>query len=209
MPTNAVPPAPEIIHVRDPKTGESRMADLATAESWMDSKSPARLDGPPRLPDEALYRLRNGIWLLRDFSWLRGGLAVSGVSETVQQLSEDEALTWLRRYGFDPPTSVVPLLNDENPAPRRVVYQADVSPNNPPHPTSLADDPTTGALLSAGDLADRLRLPKNAVEVFLRRYRASHLDCAVKVDNPKRNEAQYLYRAEQVVGVLKTHFHLE
>jgi hypothetical protein len=63
-------------------------------------------------------------------------------------------------------------------------------------------------LLSASDLAAKLGLEKNAVEVELRRYHKYYPDCAVDVavDSCRRNEPRFLSRVADVLSHLKTHF---
>jgi hypothetical protein len=58
-------------------------------------------------------------------------------------------------------------------------------------------------LLSATDLAARLRQPPDRVETFLRRRRASHPDCYIEGDNPRKNEPRYLYRVADVWPALQ------
>jgi hypothetical protein len=81
---------------------------------------------------------------------------------------------------------------DQNPRPDKLVPVATLVP----------------ALLSASDLAERLGLTKNAVEVFLRRYRADYPDCATENEGRRRNEPHYLYRVADVLPNLKAHFGL-
>src|SRR5262245_33188947 len=59
------------------------------------------------------------------------------------------------------------------------------------------------AMLSASDLAKRIGQPSARVETFLRRFRATNRDCAVEVDNPRKNSAKYLYRTKDVWPALQ------
>jgi hypothetical protein len=65
-------------------------------------------------------------------------------------------------------------------------------------------------VMSAGDIAKRLRLETNPVEVFLRRYRKEYSDCVVVVEpeDRRRNAARYLYRTADVLPHLRAHFRL-
>jgi hypothetical protein len=58
-------------------------------------------------------------------------------------------------------------------------------------------------LLSAPDLAERLEQPDSRVESYLRKYRKTHVDCYVRVNNPRKNEPSYLYRTAVVWPVLQ------
>jgi hypothetical protein len=85
------------------------------------------------------------------------------------------------------------------------------SPAEQAHDEPPANDPDAvpcSALLSAADLAKRFGLSKNAVEVYLRRYRTEYPDCAVSTDGRRRNEPNYLYRLADVLPHLKAHFKL-
>jgi hypothetical protein len=62
--------------------------------------------------------------------------------------------------------------------------------------------------LSAADLAGRLGLSRNAVEVYLRRYRRDYPDCATENEGRRRNEPRYLYRVADVLAPLRDHFGL-
>jgi hypothetical protein len=75
----------------------------------------------------------------------------------------------------------------------------------PPAEQDVAVWPT---FLSAADLAARLGQPKNAVEVFLRRYRKDYPDCATENEGRRHNEPRYLYRVADVLPHLRGHFRL-
>jgi hypothetical protein len=75
-------------------------------------------------------------------------------------------------------------------------------PVNSETPTNAKED-LLPALLSAADLARCVGQPVDRVETFLRRFRAKHIDCFIEVDSPKKNEAQYLYRTEDVLPALE------
>jgi hypothetical protein len=73
-----------------------------------------------------------------------------------------------------------------------------------------AEPEVSPSLLSSSDLADRLHLSRNAVEVFLRRYRRDYPDCAIETEpeGRRRNEPRYLYRVADVLLHLRNHFSL-
>jgi hypothetical protein len=89
----------------------------------------------------------------------------------------------------------------------------------PPHDAARqpGSEPTAGAgaspsvdeaaalpvMLSAPDLAKRLKLPLSRVESCLRRFRDRHRDCCEEVENRRRNEPRYLYRTADVLPVLQ------
>jgi hypothetical protein len=72
--------------------------------------------------------------------------------------------------------------------------------------------PPEAELLSARDLASRLGLKPDRVEVVLRRYRDEYPDCYVDTDSGgggrRRNQPRYLYRTRDVLPHLRRHFRL-
>lgn len=58
-------------------------------------------------------------------------------------------------------------------------------------------------LACVADLARCLGQPTGGVETFLRRYRKEHPDCFREVDNPRKNEARYVYRTSDVWPALQ------
>jgi hypothetical protein len=86
----------------------------------------------------------------------------------------------------------------------------------PPAPEAHRPDGLAGPgaawwpeLLSAGDIADRLKLSRDAVDACLRRYRRAYPDCATETEEGRRrNEPRYLYRVADVLPHLRAHFRL-
>jgi hypothetical protein len=69
--------------------------------------------------------------------------------------------------------------------------------------TDAKVDLLSALLLSAADLARKLGQPVGRVECFLRRFRDKQPDCFVEVENTRKNDAHYLYRAGVVLPALQ------
>jgi hypothetical protein len=65
------------------------------------------------------------------------------------------------------------------------------------------DEVAWPVMLSAPDLARRLRLSDDRVESALRRFRKKHPDCCEEVENPRKNQPRYLYRTADVLPILE------
>jgi hypothetical protein len=97
-------------------------------------------------------------------------------------------------------------------APTREVAAEEISTpatEEPPATATASEDALHWpVLISSTDLAKRLGLTSNPVEVFLRRYRAKYPDCALPTDSPRRNEPRYMYRTADVLAPVREHFGL-